>query len=1127
MRRLLVVWMSLSFPGCFFLPTEQYRCQADTDCLTVGGKCDLQSGTCLVFGSSVVPGTSPEEGSDASVVGGADAASRPDAAVRDAATPDSAVSLDGGPADAALDRDAAVMPDATVTPDAAMMPDATVMDAAVSSDAGARDAGDEDAAVVVVDAGPPPDAACPPPRQDGENSDPQARDDVSYGNEDTAIIVDVTANDCDPDGDPLVVRDVTGAGEREYIIIGNRVKYQPPANFVGTRTLRYLLSDEKGGSTLGTITLVFNAVNDPPTVTNAALQYAAPPLQGQLIALDPEGDPLTYVVVDEPDHGTLSLNATGGFDYVLAANDTAAYDSFAFRAIDDEGLQSAAGRVDIQLPVTAPNAYYTWQGGDPGNPTGWSVAANWSNNLVPNNFVSSVVIPDGQHQPVLSDASISVGTLTVMPGATLEVTSGVSLTVRNQAHAWGAITGAGTVVLNDNYATVAGTFPNLDIRASFLSLAGPTVVTGNLEVSNSSVALGGWTLEVTGHLDTSSAEILMSLDADTLVVHGNTNLVGGDSTGDLTAGTLEIHGDLFVTGKALVASGAHTTVFKGASRTLTMGFYEGALNHVRVEGSALTLVKPPDLPDPNAPPAQPGIIGVNGTLVVAGPTLVDGEDGMTLLVQGDLVTVPRSRIQVPVLVLQGPRGTALVEGDITSPVVELQGENSEIAPGVVYQELILHGRALVHDGTNVGTFRIQGTAGEAVIVGAVTVRDVLETVYSGALVMQSEQAYLKVLGSVALDGLQSPGEASQGTLEVLGNFDVGDNGFVASGQHRLILSGTALRQSVDITQGTNQNRVQDLIITNPQGVDFVSNVHVLGNLVVDCGTCTLTSSAARTTTVMGAFTTNAESSVSLATLALSSPRGTSDVAGAFTVDKLQMRADYQVIRTGLVCRELQVQADNVQTTGELILTGPMSMNGKRDGANISAALVLGGPLTASSVSVTGNSVLDTSGFLVTVTGNLTTDNGGRLETRESEDHVVVAGNARLHGNHADSAKTNGTLEVQGDLDLGDTFVPHADHEVIMNGTGATQDISVATGSRLANLRVAGTSRFLTSAEITGVLEVVDTATLVVEPGMTVQVPDGGTLILRTGSTLDNQGTVSAASCALETYTQIGTAPACP
>ena len=108
------------------------------------------------------------------------------------------------------------------------------------------------------------------------------------------------------------------------------------------------------------------------------LQFATAPatsmgvLQG---ASDPGGTPLTAVLVSPPQHGTLRLDANGGFVYTPAA-DFYGTDSFQYKANDgfvDSASATALIEVDRihQTPsghdaaiTLAPNAAYTFQAAD-------------------------------------------------------------------------------------------------------------------------------------------------------------------------------------------------------------------------------------------------------------------------------------------------------------------------------------------------------------------------------------------------------------------------------------------------------------------------------------------------------------------------------------------------------------------------------------------------------------------------------------------------------------------------------------------------------------------------------------------------------------------------------------------
>src|SRR5438309_3101270 len=78
---------------------------------------------------------------------------------------------------------------------------------------------------------------------------------------------------------------------------------------------------------------------------------------------DAEGDPLTAILVSGPSHGTLALNANGGFTYTPAANYNG-LDSFSYKA-NDGGLDSNVATVTITIipvndaPVASNNSYST------------------------------------------------------------------------------------------------------------------------------------------------------------------------------------------------------------------------------------------------------------------------------------------------------------------------------------------------------------------------------------------------------------------------------------------------------------------------------------------------------------------------------------------------------------------------------------------------------------------------------------------------------------------------------------------------------------------------------------------------------------------------------------------------
>jgi VCBS repeat-containing protein len=105
------------------------------------------------------------------------------------------------------------------------------------------------------------------------------------------------------------------------------------------------------------VAITVTAVNDAPvaagdafsTAEDTVLTVAAPGVLGN--DADPDGDPLTAVLVTGPSHGSLALNANGSFSYTPAADFTGS-DSFSYRASDGTLTSNVA---TVAITVTAVN----------------------------------------------------------------------------------------------------------------------------------------------------------------------------------------------------------------------------------------------------------------------------------------------------------------------------------------------------------------------------------------------------------------------------------------------------------------------------------------------------------------------------------------------------------------------------------------------------------------------------------------------------------------------------------------------------------------------------------------------------------------------------------------------------
>ncbi|MCA1732691.1 MAG: tandem-95 repeat protein, partial [Acidobacteria bacterium] len=101
------------------------------------------------------------------------------------------------------------------------------------------------------------------------NSPPVARIDKPTVDEDDTVVIDILANDTDVDGDTLTV---TALGEATNgtatLGVDGMVTYTPDANFHGTDSFTYTVSDGNGGTDDATVTVTVNSINDPPTAVD-------------------------------------------------------------------------------------------------------------------------------------------------------------------------------------------------------------------------------------------------------------------------------------------------------------------------------------------------------------------------------------------------------------------------------------------------------------------------------------------------------------------------------------------------------------------------------------------------------------------------------------------------------------------------------------------------------------------------------------------------------------------------------------------------------------------------------------------------------------------------------------------
>ncbi len=175
----------------------------------------------------------------------------------------------------------------------------------------------------------------------------------------TAIVIDVLANDTDSDGtiDPTTVAIVGGQGPSNGTVdvssVTGRITYNPTNGFTGTDTFQYTVMDSDGGtSNAATVTVRVNAapvaVNDPNNVTQLNTAVLINVLANDT---DSDGtiDPTTVVVTSGASNGTTSVNATTGVITYTPSNGFTGTDTFRYTVMDNDGATSNAATVTVKV----------------------------------------------------------------------------------------------------------------------------------------------------------------------------------------------------------------------------------------------------------------------------------------------------------------------------------------------------------------------------------------------------------------------------------------------------------------------------------------------------------------------------------------------------------------------------------------------------------------------------------------------------------------------------------------------------------------------------------------------------------------------------------------------------------
>ncbi len=180
-------------------------------------------------------------------------------------------------------------------------------------------------------------------------------------NEDTAKAITLAGTDAD--GDTLTYVIVTDPAHGTLAGTGANRTYTPAANYNGADSFTFKVNDGTVDSAPATVSITVTAVNDVPVASPQSVSTNEDTAKAITLAgTDADGDTLTYVIVTNPAHGTLTGTGANR-TYTPAANYNGA-DSFTFK-VNDGTVDSAPATVSITVtavnnaPVASPQSVST------------------------------------------------------------------------------------------------------------------------------------------------------------------------------------------------------------------------------------------------------------------------------------------------------------------------------------------------------------------------------------------------------------------------------------------------------------------------------------------------------------------------------------------------------------------------------------------------------------------------------------------------------------------------------------------------------------------------------------------------------------------------------------------------
>ena len=186
------------------------------------------------------------------------------------------------------------------------------------------------------------------------NHPPVAVNDSASSAVGVPVVVNVLANDSDPNGDVLTIQNLLQGVDGAATVIttgpdAGKVSYAPSVLGSGQHSFAYTVTDGRGGSAVGTVVVAVTAqvvANNPPVAANDTASTTF----GTAVTIpvlandsDPDNDPRTIVSVTQPAAGTVTITGGGTLlSYNPVLNSSVAPQVFTYTITDGRGATATA-----------------------------------------------------------------------------------------------------------------------------------------------------------------------------------------------------------------------------------------------------------------------------------------------------------------------------------------------------------------------------------------------------------------------------------------------------------------------------------------------------------------------------------------------------------------------------------------------------------------------------------------------------------------------------------------------------------------------------------------------------------------------------------------------------------------